>query len=168
MLTDIPPLIERPKTPIGVGMRELIILGAAGALALAALLLPAAFPLRIGLAVLLAGIGVGAALARDPQSGKPLEAQLADRLRFAGRERFWQRGAGANLAGEAGWGTAAEAERARPVPARRSRIVVQALPLTGGLWLSIFSLAVLAVLLSWIWLGGLQEISVWFGPGFGR
>ncbi len=167
MMQEVPPLIERPKTVVGVGARELIVLGVFGLLSLSMFLLPASFVLRIGLATLFVGCGAAAAFARDPLSGKTLEAYLADRLRFAGRERFWQRGVGEDLAQEASWAAAPEVTMPRE-RAHTRRIEVQALPLTAGLWLSIVSLAVLASLLAWIWLGGLKEILVWFGPGFGR
>ncbi len=167
MMQEVPPLIERPKTVVGVGARELIVLGVFGLLSLSMFLLPASFVLRIGLATLFVGCGAAAAFARDPHSGKTLEAYLADRLRFAGRERFWQRGAGEMEAQETGWAAAPEIPL-RKEQAHVRRIEVQALPLTAGLWLSIVSLAMLASLLAWIWLGGLQEILIWFSPGFGR
>ena len=167
MMQEVPPLIERPKTVIGVGARELIVLAVFVVLGLSMFLFPVSFVLQIGLGTLWVGVGAAAAFGRDPHSGKTLEAYLADRLRFAGRERFWQRGAGAMGASEASW--AAAQERSRPKAWTRSRrIEIQALPLTAGLWLKIVSLAVLVALMAWIWLGGLQEILVWFGPGFGR
>ncbi len=167
MMQEVPPLIERPKTVIGVGTRELIVLAVFGVLGLSMFLVPASFVLQIGLATLWVGVGAAAAFGRDPHSGKTLEAYLADRLRFAGRERFWQRGAGEGLAQETSWTTALEMAIPRE-RARTRRIEIQALPLTAGLWLSIVSAAVLVSLLAWIWLGGLQEILIWFAPGFGR
>src|SRR5512146_2905498 len=108
MMQEVPPLIERPKTVVGVGARELIVLGAFGLLSLSMFLLPGSFVLRIGLATLFVGCGAAVAFARDPHSGKTIEAYLADRLRFAGRERFWQRGAGDTLAEENSWNVAHE------------------------------------------------------------
>ena len=89
----VPPQIETPRTFIGVGARELAILGVSGLLGLLALFLPLHPALRIAAAVFLAGSGLALAFGRDRRSGKTLEGWLLDLLRFYGRKRFHQKGA---------------------------------------------------------------------------
>lgn len=166
MTHNVPPLIEPPRTLIGVRAREVIILAATILPAVALLFLPGNLVLRVGAAVFLTGLGVGLAVGRDPHSHKPLEELLYDRLRFTGRARFWQRGAGALADPALRWKPAEAAEEAEREEGAWLR--VRPLPLGAGLWLAIVSLSVLAGLLAWIWLGGLREIMVWFPARWGR
>jgi hypothetical protein len=168
----VPPQIESPKTFIGVGVRELTILGVCGLLGILSLFIPFHLAIRIGIAVLVVGLGLALAFGRDRRSGKTLEAYLFDLLRFYTRKRFRQKGTDEE---------APSAPRIRhslrkkaPVepeaisvgmgsPIDDTLIRVKPLPLGPGLLFSILSFAFLAGLLAWIWLGGLSEIQAWLG-----
>jgi len=54
----VPPQIESPKTFIGVGTRELVILGVCALLGTLSLFIPSHPAIRIGVAVLVAGLGL--------------------------------------------------------------------------------------------------------------
>ena len=162
MPQEIPPIIEPPKTLIGVGLRELVLLAVFVLLAISVFLLPLSIVLKAGLAVLVAGCGTAIAFGRDPRSGKTLESYLKDRFQYAGRARFFQRGAGR---------MDAKPFPAEPVlaqtPSKSSGLQfarVTPLPLGMGMCLAVMSLSVLAALLTWVWVGGVAEISLWFAP----
>jgi len=87
----VPPQIESPKTFIGVGARELAILGVSSLLGLVTLFIPVHLAIRIGVAVLIAGLGLAVAFGRDRRSGKTIEAFVFDLLRFYSRKRFRQK-----------------------------------------------------------------------------
>ncbi len=53
----VPPTIERPKTVIGVGMREMVILGIGLVIALLVVISPMSLILKVGFAVLLNRVG---------------------------------------------------------------------------------------------------------------
>ena len=66
-----PPKIEdAPKSFIGVGTRELVIAAAGVILAVLVYLSDMFAPLKIGLAIICAGIGIGIAFGRDPKTGR--------------------------------------------------------------------------------------------------
>ena len=168
----VPPQIETPRTFIGVGARELAILGVSGLLGLLALFLPLHPALRIAAAVFLAGSGLALAFGRDRRSGKTLEGWLLDLLRFYGRKRFHQKGAMEAHPARQAASQAPVPEAATPgKPAipwpreaiRPTRLRVRPLSLGPGLLLSVMSCAFLAGLLAWIWLGGWLEIQPWLG-----
>jgi len=64
----VPPQIESPKTFIGVGTRELVILGVCALLGTLSLFIPSHPAIRIGVAVLVAGLG-NAAFSSDKRVG---------------------------------------------------------------------------------------------------
>jgi len=173
MLTGaVPPQIESPKTFIGVGARELVILCVCGLLGILSLFIPLHPAIRIGIAVLIAGLGLAMAFGRDQRSGKTLEAYLLDLLRFYTRKRFRQKGTEEETPSGPKVRHALRAEA--PVEPETisagmassfddARIRVKPLPLGPGLLFSILSFAFLAGLLAWIWLGGLAEIQAWLG-----
>ena len=168
----VPPQIETPKTFIGVGARELVVLAAGGLLGLTTLFLPIHLIPKVGLAVMAIGLGLAIAFGRDQRSGKTLEAYLTDVIRYHSRKRFRQKGAiEAQPPTTAAQTTpdAATLERWTVgmvgVPASRGRVRVRPLPLGAGLLLSILSFAFLGSLLAWIWLGGLAEIQAWLLGG---
>ena len=88
-----PPKIEdAPKSFIGVGTRELVIAAAGVILAVLVYLSDMFAPLKIGLAIICAGIGVGIAFGRDPKTGRKFEEMIAQILMFYGRDKFHQKG----------------------------------------------------------------------------
>lgn len=169
MTGNVPPRIESPKTFIGVGLREVLILGLGGMLAIAALLSPVHLALRIGLAVLGIGFGLALAFGRDRRSGKTPEELLRDLIRFHSRAKFLQKGTQRRThpVPDPIVGFPSGEYRRREQPAESSGrgevpgLRVKPLPLGPGLMLSAVSLAFLAGVLAWIWLGGLAEIQAW-------
>jgi len=168
----VPPQIESPKTFIGVGARELAILGVSSLLGLVTLFIPVHLAIRIGVAVLIAGLGLAVAFGRDRRSGKTIEAFVFDLLRFYSRKRFRQKGASEEDQYTRQVQLPVDAEvpldKVAVPPAFAGReedawIRVRPLPLGVGLLFSVLSFAFLTSLLAWIWLGGLAEIKAWIG-----
>lgn len=169
----VPPTIETPKTVIGVGTRELMILGIGGLVAIAVILTPIPLVLRVGLATLVLGSGALLALGRAPTTGKTFEEYLLDRWRFFKRARFLQRGAGYIE-------PSPQVEATDPEPAfsqadidrafRRQKagtvLQMNPLPLSWGGFFSILSIAFLLMLVIWVWTGGLEEFLLRFGIVF--
>jgi hypothetical protein len=172
MTGAVPPQIESPKTFIGVGARELVILGVCGLLGILSLFIPLHLAIRIGVAVLIAGLGLAMAFGRDRRSGKTLEAYLFDLFRFYTRKRFRQKGTDEEAPSSPRMRHALRVEAPLEPESMSAgmassfedaRIRVKPLPLGPGLLFSILSFAFLASLLAWIWLGGLAEIQAWLG-----
>ncbi len=173
MTGAVPPTIETPKTVIGVGTRELVILGIAVLIAIGVLLAPIPLIFRIGLAALVLGSGSLLALGRAPTTGKTFEEYLLDRWRFFKRDRFLQRGAGYVQ-------PSPSVEVAEPEPAfsradinkifKRQKaggvIQMSPLPLSWGGFFSVLSITFLLMLIVWIWTGGLEEILLRYGIVF--
>lgn len=168
----VPPQIETPKTFIGVGARELVILGVCGLLGILSLFIPLHLAIRIAVAVLLVGLGLAFAFGRDRRSGKTLEAYLFDLLRFHTRKRFRQKGTDEEAVSAAGMQHSTRAVQQKEpepipigaaIPTENARVWVKPLPLGPGLFFSVLSFAFLVGLLAWIWLGGLTEIQAWLG-----
>jgi len=172
MAGAVPPQIESPKTFIGVGARELVILGVCGLLGILSLLIPSHLAIRIGIAALVAGLGLAIAFGRDRRSGKTIEAYLFDLLRFYTRKRFRQKGTDEESLATQKIRSSLQAELSvepEPIhagiasPIEDAWLTVKPLPLGAGLLFSILSFAFLAGMLAWIWLGGLAEIQAWLG-----
>jgi hypothetical protein len=166
----VPPTIETPKTVIGVGTRELVILGIAGLVAIGALLAPIPLVFRVGLTALLLGSGALLALGRAPTTGKTFEEYILDRWRFFKRDRFLQRGAGYVQSSPT-----VEAPEHEPAFAhadidrvfKRQKVVqMKPLPLSWGGFFSVLSIAFLLMLIVWIWSGGLEGFLLRFGIVF--
>lgn len=169
----VPPTIETPKTVIGVGTRELVILGIAVLVAIGVLLTPAPLVFRIGLAALILGSGALLALGRAPTTGKTFEEYLLDRWRFFKRDRFHQRGAGyvqpsPSVESPEPGPAFSHADIDRIFKRQKAGGVVQMipLPLSWGGFFSVLSFAFLLVLIVWIWTGGLEEFILRFGIVF--
>ena len=126
--------------------------------------------------MLFVGIGLAVAFGRDRRSGITLEEVLLDLVRFYNRARFQQKGTdGAQipapkmrLAVPSEIPQEQETDIRDPVTEKdHGFFKVKPLPLGARLLLSILSLAFLAGLLAWLWLGGVVEIQAWtVGPGF--
>jgi hypothetical protein len=169
---EVPPVIDNPKSFIGLGTRELFILGGALLLALFIFILPMSMFIKIFLAVLLVGIGAAAAFGRDPKTGKTLEQYLFSLFNFYSRARYQQRGATpveprvpVNVASGPAKQKAPEPVQAAPVEDfdgepddAAAGLRFRPLPLGGGLFMSIFAFAFLAALLFWVWGGGINEL----------
>lgn len=155
MHPSVPPVIEPPRTVIGVGAREVLLLGAGLLAACLVILSPLSLIPRIGLAALLFGGTALLALGRAPASGKTAEAFLLDLVGFAGRGRLLQRNTGDP--------DPLPAEPSRPEPAPAARLRMPALPLDRSGFLGLFSLIFLLMLLAWIWTGALGELLLQLG-----
>jgi hypothetical protein len=167
----VPPTIETPKTVIGVGTRELVILGIAGLVAIGILFAPFPLVFRIGLAALILGSGALLALGRAPTTGKTFEEYLLDRWRFFQRDRFLQRGAGYVRPAPAveepevtsSW---AEIDKIFERQKAGGLLRMNPLPLSWVGFFSVMSIAFLLMLIAWIWTGGLEEFLLRFGVVF--
>lgn len=93
MPAEVPPTIDSPKSFIGIGSRELLVLGGGLVIALSVLILPLSLAIKIFFAVLAVGLSIAVAFGRDPRTGKTLEQYLLSLISFYGRARFQQRGA---------------------------------------------------------------------------
>ncbi len=165
MTGNVPPKIEAPKTFIGVGLREALILGAGGMAVVGAFLLPIHLAVRIGLAILSASLGLALAFGRDRRSGKTPEEMIRDLVRFHRRGRLLQKGSGPRGVPDPMLGLPSGG-LPHPVPQpatfeERALLRMKPLPLGPGLLLSVVSFSFLAGVLAWIWLGGLAEIQAW-------
>ncbi len=157
----VPPRIEPPKTIIGVGMRELLVLGAGLLLSILVVLSGLALVLKVGLAALFVGLAALLALGRAPATGKTFEEYFLDIYNFHKRDRFLQRGA-ADLQGPF---TLQLNRVAEPVTryAPKSLIQMKPLPLSLNAFFGVLSVCFLAMLIVWLFFGGLQEILLRFG-----
>jgi len=178
----VPPRIDPPKSFIGIGGREIIILGVAAMLTLPWFLLSISLPIKVGMAVFSVAIGIGLAFGRDPRTGKTAEEVLFQILRYYGRARFHQLGtaekreesvSSVDLSRVSAAITEAVPQSAPDIgpsfslkSANNKGIQLPPIPLNGGTFLSILSIAFLAFLLTWIWAGGLQEILQYVTPIF--
>lgn len=169
MTKPVPPRIESPKSFIAVGAREFIILGIGAAVVLLVFLLKIGFIAKVGIAVLVIGVGLSFAFGRDRRTGKTIEQYLINLFRYYGRARFRQRGAMPATAtkrldpsrdpSDSDLDGISEAASAKPPGILR----IRPLPLSPGLFFVVLSSSFLGMLLTWIWLGGLTEIQLWFG-----
>ncbi len=176
---EVPPVIDNPKSFIGLGTRELFILGGALLLALVVFILPMSMFIKIFLGVLLVGIGVAAAFGRDPKTGKTLEQYLFSLFNFYSRARYQQRGAvpvEQKTPVKVVAVDTANARKSAPAPvtppvenfddedADGSGLRFHPLPLGGSLIMSVFAVAFLAALLAWVWGGGINELRMTLSP----
>jgi len=162
----VPPVIEQPKTVIGIGGREMVVLGVAVFLVLLIVITPAPMLVKVGFGVLVGGLGVVLAFGRDHESGKTAEAYLLKILHFRKRSRFHQRGASVEVVNPAPVSVDTEICSSPSGEGSKPLLTIRPLPLSGGLFFGVFSLAFLATLLAWLWLGGYQEMSLYVKPLF--
>jgi len=77
---------------VGVGMREVVIVGSGLVLGIAAgLTIPFGWPVKIGVGTLLCAFGVWLAIGREPGSNRAFEEVFLDFLRFQRRPKVHQR-----------------------------------------------------------------------------
>ena len=163
----VPPTIEKPKTVIGVGMREMVILGIGLVIAMLIVISSINLIIKVGLVVLVVGVAALLALGRAPTTGKTFEEHFIDIIRFYTRGRFLQRGTSAEKelreAVEQPDYSAADIEKIFHKQAEKGVVKLKPLPLNWNGLFGVVSLAFLAVLLVWIWGGGLRELLLIFG-----
>lgn len=169
MTAAVPPTIEKPKTVIGVGMRELAILGIGLVLALLVIVSHLGLIAKVAIAALIVGLAGLLALGRAPTTGKTFEEHFIDILRFYGRGRFLQRGTGTEQeirrAVEEPVYKASEIEKVFKREAAKGVVKVRPLPLSWSGLFGVVSFAFLLALLAWIWGGGLEGLLVQLGLG---
>ena len=159
----VPPVIEPPKTVIGIGGREIGVLGATAFIVLLIIIMPVPMLVKVGFGVLIGGLGVALAFGREPKSGKTAEAYIAQIIHFYRRSRFHQRGAvEMEVDAPKTFIETPEFDESN----RKTFFNVHPLPLNGGLLFGILSLAFLSTLLAWLWLGGYQELAIYIKPLF--
>ncbi len=163
----VPPTIEKPKTVIGVGMREMVILGIGLVIAMLVVISSMNLIIKVGLVVLIVGVAALLALGRAPTTGKTFEEHLIDIIRFYTRGRFLQRGTSAEQelrkAVEQPAYSAVDIEKVFDKQAEKGVVKLKPLPLNWNGLFGVVSLAFLAGLLVWIWGGGLRELLLIFG-----
>jgi hypothetical protein len=188
MSYPVPPSFDLEETSfvsfVGVGMREVIIVGSGILLGfMAGVALPAAWPVKIAVGTLLAGFGFWLAIGREPGTNRKFEEVFIDYIRFRRRPKVHQRNYIAAPEDDDPFSSPDEFEYSQPVEIqttrKRRRIAdaawdvsqlpemdqlakvkgwfkIRSMPLTGATLLNILGLALLAGLLAWVWLGGLK------------
>lgn len=169
----VPPIIESPKSIIGVGTRELVILGVAVFIGISVIISPLSLVLKVGFTALVLGLGALLALGRSPNTGKSFEEYFLDIWRYYRRPKYLQRGAGQPeelpriepLPVEEPQVKAPEMEMTVPRP-KKAVARMNPLPLSWTGFFSVLSITFLLMLIVWIWTGGLQEVLIRFGVTF--
>lgn len=165
MSHNVPPTIEKPKTIIGVGTRELLIVGIGLVLAILCFVSIPGLTFKIAFGVIFAALGIGLAFGRDPLTGNTFEKYLMSLFDFNSRVRFHQRGAG-DFQQYQGYtvnvGTNEQIAVEEP-SSRWNLFTMEPFDLGSGLFLKIFSLGVLAGLITWIWSGGMDSVIKLYG-----
>lgn len=186
----VPPSFDLEETSfvsfVGVGMRELIIVGSGLLLGImAGITLPAGWPIKIAAGTLLAGLGFWLAIGREPGTNRKFEEVFFDYLRFQKRPKVHQRNYLAAPEADDPFSTPDEFEYSQEAEAKPTRgrrqiselawdvsqlpemeqltkatgwFKIRSMPLTGAALLNILGLALLAGLLAWVWLGGLRSL----------
>ena len=167
MTAAVPPTIEKPKTVIGVGMREIAILGAGLVLGLLVIVSHISLIPKVAITALIVGGTALLALGRAPTTGKTFEEHFIDILRFYRRTRFLQRGTGTEQEirreVEQPAYRASEVEAVFKREAAKGVVKVRPLPLNWSGLFGVVSIAFLLSLLAWMWGGGLEGLLVQLG-----
>ena len=188
MSYPVPPSFDLEETSlvsfVGVGMRELLIVGGGLLLGImAGVALPAGWPIKIAVGTMLAGFGFWLAIGREPGTNRKFEEVFLDYIRFRRRPKVHQRDFVQTQEVDDPFSTPDEFEYSRPADTeeKKGRIAeaawdvsllpekdqisiaagwfkVRPLPLTGAVLLNILGLALLAGLIAWVWLGGLKSL----------
>ena len=177
-MTDhqVPPYFDLDNSSVvslvGVGMREILIVGSGLVLGIiAGVAIPAGWPIKIAVGTLAAGFGYWLAIAREPGSGRKFEDIFKDMLRFRRRPKVYQRDyvSGpeegdqfstpdlheAVIPDPAGW-TVDQLPDYGVLPASKDWFKIRSMLLTIGGILNVLGLALVAGILTWVWLGGLK------------
>jgi len=190
----VPPSFDLEETSfvsfVGVGMREVIIVGSGILLGLVAgVALPAGWPVKIAAGTMLAGFSLWLAIGREPGTNRKFEEVFIDFIRFRRRPKVHQRNyietpedddpfASPDIF-EPGYKQADEHTQKRrkiadmawdvsrlPEMDQLAKVTgwfkIRSMPLTGATLLNILGLALLAGLLAWVWLGGLRTLLAGF------
>ena len=188
MSHPVPPSFDLEETSlvsfVGVGLRELLIVGGGLLLGImAGVALPAGWPIKIAAGTMLAGFGFWLAIGREPGTNRKFEEVFLDYIRFRRRPKVHQRDFVQTQEVDDPFSTPDEFEYSRPADTKekKGRIAeaawdvsllpemdqlakaagwfkVRPLPLTGAMLLNILGLALLAGLIAWVWLGGLKSL----------
>lgn len=160
---SVPPKIDdAPRSFIGVGTRELTI-SLVGIIGAAFIFFIKSMPMmfRVFFAVIVAGAALYIAFGRDQTTGRRIEEMLTDFLTFHGREKFYQKGVVHEERNK--WETTPKPEkpkRTKPVKdamPRKTFAKVEPLSLTWTAAFKVCSVALLAMLLTYLWGGGLEK-----------
>ena len=188
MSYPVPPSFDLEETSlvsfVGVGIRELLIVGGGLLLGImAGVALPAGWPIKIAAGTMLAGFGFWLAIGREPGTNRKFEEVFLDYIRFRRRPKVHQRDFVQTQEVDDPFSTPDEFEYSHPADTeeKKGRIAeaawdvsllpekdqiaraagwfkVRPLPLTGAVLLNILGLALLAGLIAWVWLGGLKSL----------
>lgn len=190
MSYPVPPSFDLEETSfvsfVGVGMREVIIVGSGILLGImAGVALPAGWPVKIATGTLLAGFGFWLAIGREPGTSRKFEEVFIDYVRFRRRPKVHQRNYMAKPEADDPFSSPDEFEYSPPIEKQTTRkrrqiadaawnvsqlpemdqlakatgwFKIRSMPLTGATLLNILGLALLAGLLAWVWLGGLKSL----------
>ena len=174
----VPPMIDQARTTaIGIGTRELVILGATAFLVLFIIIIPIGIVLKVGFGVIFGGAGVVLAFGRVNRN-TTFEKHMMTRFEFTKRSRFFQRGAGYSMP-KAQVKVIPEPINKEPVSdtgKTRSKkpaldfgsggylFQVEPIDLNVNVFYTILGIAFLGMLLSWLWLGGYQELEMIVRP----
>jgi hypothetical protein len=121
-----------------------------------------ALVLKVGLAASIVGLAALLALGRAPATGKTFEEYLLDIYHFHKRHRFMQRGVG-DLDEEPFTHQPPQFEDALTNDTPTGLIQIHPLPLNLNSIFAVLSVCFLAMLILWLFFGGLQEILLRFG-----
>lgn len=151
-----PKIDDAPRSFIGVGSRELAITAAGLVGAILIYTTQMYTPLKIGLAILVAGACVGLAFGRDPKTGRKLETMAFQWLSFQGRDKFHQKGADYKEEKPVFEEKKPE-KKEKPKKESKPLFEVPAIDLNLTFVFQLCSIAFLGVLISYLWGGGLSS-----------
>lgn len=182
----VPPAFDLEETSfvsfVGIGMREVLIVGGGLTLGvMVGIVLPFGWPVKIGLGTLLGAFGLWLAIGREPGSNRKFEEVLLDYIRFQRRPRVHQRHFVDQteendpfMTPDTFTGSQADDSstiREEAVPWDVSRLPsleqinraqgwfkIRSIPLTGATLLNLLGLALIAGILTWVWMGGLKTL----------
>lgn len=161
-LGNVPHQIDSPKSFVNVDKRELFILTIAFVLVVLIILSPLHLIIKVGIGVFVVGVFSALAFGRNKKSGKKVEEYLIDLLGFTKRVKLHQRGAGQSIAHKYDAAVSVPQEKKKPATKTQVRSMDLGLPLLAN----IISLSFMAMLLTWIWTGGLHSYINQFNGGF--
>lgn len=160
----VPPKIDSPKSFIGVGTREIIIVGIGTILAILVFVSPLSAIPKGGLIAFCILSSIYLAVTRHPVTGSTLEEHLLDVYRFYKRERFMQRGSDGTPAEHTELmdsffqGQPVGDTHARDLQDKPMLFAIRPLDLKWESFLGILSFCFVVMLIVWAWTGGLNEV----------